>query len=323
MESADPHSKEIVGLPPGEPLGTPGREYAGSRAMQKADSLFAAGDYFAAAIEYERCFFLSDDAIQRTMANLAKVSAHKQLGRFEQARTDLQRSLPFAGADTLRFRVLYELAFCSYMAGDHSGALSYVQQTRYFFPGQADRLRLIEALALVRLERWNDLHEALDSWYGAFGETSEPPGDDAVAVASNYGTKPALLAEIKKMTSPDALPVQRDPGRARMMSTLLPGLGHVYAGEPGKGLLNASSQLVSVGITGILAWNGFYIAGITIGLGMFQSFYFGGIRQAGELAAASGQTRMEELKRQLAERLIALERLLPEPPGIPVPSHKQ
>jgi tetratricopeptide (TPR) repeat protein len=273
------------------------QDFPGLRAMDAADSLFAAGEYFVASIEYERCYFLSDDPLLRTRANLAKAAALKQMGRFENARSDLQRSLPFAGTDSLRFLVLYELAFCSFMAGDHPGAASYIRQAGYFFPGRQSELRLLEALTMVQMERWTDLNEQLAKWL------SEHLDGDQDALERAEG----IVVEITGLTAAGALPRQRNPEKARLMSTFLPGLGHAYAGEAGKGLLNASSQLISLGLFGILAWNGFYVSSLTVGLSMFQSFYFGGIRQAGELAGATNWSAMASLKRQLSDRLIALE----------------
>jgi TM2 domain-containing membrane protein YozV len=79
--------------------------------------------------------------------------------------------------------------------------------------------------------------------------------------------------------------------KALNLSTFIPGAGQVYAGYPGKGLINASSQLLSLGVTGIMVYHNLYISGFIIGLGMFQSFYFGGIKQAAYLA---NQFNLEE-----------------------------
>jgi tetratricopeptide (TPR) repeat protein len=262
-----------------------------ARAMEKADNLFSGGEFFAASIEYERAYFLSDKPVQKTLANLSKARALKQTGRYEKALTDLQRSLPFAGPDSLRFQVLYEMAFCSFMAGDHTGAASYVRQARYFYPGLGEGLWLLYALSLVQLEEWSRL--------GEFLEGLDP--DDIPLQESRE-----LIADIAARTSAEALPRSREPERARMMATFLPGLGHFYAGAPGKGILNASSQLTSLGVFGLLALNGYYVAGVTIGLSMFQSFYFGGIRQAGELARGTSLARMDAFKQELSQMLISL-----------------
>ena len=259
--------------------------------MERADSLFSAGEFFSAAIEYERSYFLSDNHLQKTLANLSKARAFKQTGRYEKARTDLQRSLPYAGPDSLRFQVLYEMAFCSFMAGDHTGAASYVRQARHFFPGLGEDLWLLYALTLVQLEEWSRLGEFLEGL---------APGGIPVQESRE------VFADIAARTSAEALPRTREPERARMMATFVPGLGHFYAGEPGKGILNASSQLTSLGIFGLLAWNGFYVAGVAVGLTMFQSFYFGGIRQAGELARGNSLSSMDAFKQELSQMLISL-----------------
>jgi hypothetical protein len=100
--------------------------------------------------------------------------------------------------------------------------------------------------------------------------------------------------------------VERNPEKARMLSTFLPGSGHLYSGKPGAGLLNGFSQLASLGIAGILAYNQMYIAGVIAGLGMFQSFYFGGIRQAGELTEERNQREMLAYQESLLALLVEL-----------------
>lgn len=271
----------------------------GRQFLETGDSLFDRGNYFAAAIEYERSYYLSDDPFRQTLANLSKARALKQMGAFDKALMDLQRSLPFSGADSLRFRVLYEVAFCSHMSGDHSGAHSYLRQIRYFFPDDPglDRIRLLESLNLVQMEKWEELQGFLaDSWL------AEPVDSLARCMAT----------EIAALLAPESLPLVRKPERARRYATFVPGLGHFYAGAPGSGLLNASSQLLSLGVFGFLALNGFYISSFTTGLSLFQSFYFGGIRQAGELTAAANNERMHSFKEQLSQMLISLEKHVQE-----------
>lgn len=261
--------------------------------------MFDRGNYFAAAIEYERSYYLSDDPLRQTLANLSKARALKQMGAFDKALMDLRRSLPFSGADSLRFRVLYEVAFCSHMSGDHSGAHSYLRQIRYFFPDGPGlkKIRLLESLNLVQREQWEELQGFLaDSWLAE-------PVDSLVR---------RMAVEIDSLLSPASIPLVRKPERARLYATFVPGLGHFYAGAPGRGLLNASSQLLSLGVFGFLALNGFYISGFTAGLGLFQSFYFGGIRQAGELTAAANNERMRAFKEQLSQMLISLENQIQE-----------
>ncbi len=252
--------------------------------MTRADSLSGEAVWFEAAIAYERVYYLSDDPVLRVKANLAKADALKQLGEYSRAADDLQRSLVFPGNDSLRLEVLFQLSLCTYLDGDYSGALSFMGQLRHTTdsatacPGSD----LLEGLVLSAQHRWEELREHLENWLG-----QHPRGRLLKDSLVRY------YAENYLAGAPDPLP---DPDRARLMSTLLPGSGQVYAGSAGWGVLNAFSQLASLGAFALMAYNGYYFASVIAGLGPFQAFYFGGIRQAGEFAEQNRNSRLESFR---------------------------
>jgi tetratricopeptide (TPR) repeat protein len=267
-----------------------------ARALRQADSLFAGGIYFHASIEYERAYYLSEGPGDRILANLGKASALKQMGLFDKAHVDLQRSLPQAPSDSLRFALLNELALCAYLSGDYQTARSWLQQIIHFYGDNpwSDCILLLEALTLLQLEQWEALAGHLEQ-----------------RAAAGDGEAGLLADALRDTIREGAVPVRKDPRRARRLSTFLPGTGHVWAGYPGRGLLNAGAQLGALASFAWFACNGFYVAGVSVGLALFQSFYFGGIRQAGDLAAGGSEARMEAFKRDLAARLFALEKQAP------------
>ncbi len=259
--------------------------------MQKADSLFDKGLYFEASIAYERVFYFSDMPVERVRANLGKTEALKQIGDFSKARNDLRRSLVFRGDDSLRLEVMYQMAFCAYMDRASGDAYISLMQLRQSF-GQVrqQRLYLLEGLVLADLERWEALRKHLKTWLVDF-ET------DSLMVQQTIQAYDEILAE-------GLLHAYRDAENARLWSTFVPGAGQLYAGEPGWGALNAFSQLASLAGFGLLAYNGFYVASGVIGLGAFQAFYFGGIKQAGELTSDNTKSRLEKLQTAMAHLLL-------------------
>lgn len=278
-----------------------GSENFDDRLFTIADSLFAYGDYYAAAIEYERAYFLSEDPLSRVVANLHKIQALKQLGEFAKAKNDIQRSLPHANEPSLRLQVLYEWAFCAYMAGDYSEALLATQQVNHYFEDQAsrDKTKLIHALSIMQLEQWDSLIDFIDVWtspyvFAAGDTTSEHDIRD-------------IVDDLKQVLDRDHRPDIRSPERARTYSAFVPGLGHLYAGETGKGGLNMLSQALSLGGASLLAINGYYISTFTVGLSLFQSFYFGGIKQAGRLTALRNERRLNEYKQTVGSLLVGLD----------------
>ncbi len=259
--------------------------------MVKADQLFADGNYFEAAIAYERIIFLSESPEAKVRANLAKAEALKQSGMFDQARRDLQRSLSYRDNDSLRLEVWYQFAFCSYMAGHPAEARSALLQISHLFdPEPQHRLYLLESLVLADLQQWYALRSTLRSWFIAFSQDTP--------------AKESALAEFDHLLEHTLLLQGRTAERARLWSTFIPGAGQLYAGEASWGMLNAFSQLSGLGGFALMAANGYWIAGAVIGLGAFQSFYFGGIKQAGELTDAANKSRLDEFQTALHDFIL-------------------
>ena len=262
--------------------------------MRRADSLFASGNYFESSVAYERVYFESENPLMRITANLRKVQALKQLGAYNKALGDLRRSITFSGNDSLRMELLYEMAFCAYMDGDPVDAHGLLQQFRYRYGLDArPGVFLLKGLVLTDLRQWDALSDHLESWV-------QYVSDDPEMVDEQLAHYTETLTAIQDQRLPD-------PGKARLWSTFIPGSGQVYAGEAGWGVLNAFSQLASLGASAAMALNGYYIAAVFAGLGPFQSFYFGGIRQAGLLAEANEKSRRDQTLAAMREFLFKLE----------------
>ncbi|MFO7873225.1 MAG: tetratricopeptide repeat protein [Bacteroidales bacterium] len=255
------------------------------------DSLYENGDFFEASIALERIIYMSEDPRERVLANLKKADALKQMGDFARARRDLQRSMTYRADDALQKEVLYQLAFCAFMDGDYEGANGILMQVRHAYEDLvSQRFLLLEGMVMVEQSRWEELRRHVVEWVE---KAAEHPG---------------LLDEVKSrydslMDDPGP-PEMKNPERARLLSTFLPGAGQIYAGETGWGLLNAASQLTGLAAFGVLAWQGYYMAGIFAGLGSFQAFYFGGIRQAGDFAEEYNNSRLESFRAAMGEFLL-------------------
>jgi tetratricopeptide (TPR) repeat protein len=251
----------------------------GKDIFYNADSLFNEGKYFESALAYERIYFFSGDPETRARANLARAGALKQTGEFARARNDLQRSLGFRGNPEIHYQVMYEIAFCDYMTGNYASSLSVLMQMEHFY---GDMPTWDDALALYAL-----VYVMLGSWDDAFDKTLE-----LIELRSPNALKTdSLVMKAMAFYYECRQPLIKSERKASNLSTFIPGAGQAYSGYHGKGLINASSQLLSLGITGLMVYHNLYISGFVIGLGMFQSFYFGGIKQAGYLA---NQFNLEE-----------------------------
>ncbi len=274
---------------------TPTHSAADSQGDQLAgaDSLFAQGRYFEASIAYERVYFRPASARQQVRANLGKAAAMKQMGDFAGAGRDLQRSLAYRADDSLRQEVLYELAFCAYMSGGLARTQSFLMQYRHGLEGgiPGSRIFLLEGLVMAEQGEWEALRLHLEQWSSHSDSGPRMQNEllgryDELLISHGAGEKP------------------KDARKARRWSTFVPGAGQIYAGEPGWGALNAFSQLAALGGAVLLGWHSYYIAGGVLGLGTFQSLYFGGIRHAAELAEAYNNSHQERIRAAVGTFLI-------------------
>ena len=265
--------------------------------LDQARQLYEEGNYFEAAITWERAYFFSSDPRKRIEANLGRAQALKQTGDFRMARNDLQRSVHLRQYPQLHARVLYELAFCEYMLGNFTASLGALQQLEHYYPrkSQTSEIMLLYSLAAIMNENW------------------EVATEKTLARIQNLGLSAAatdsLMNKTLQVFCECSIPVTLSENRARNWSTFVPGAGQLYAGYPGRAMLNAGSQVASLGLAGYMAYSNLYVSGFVIGLGLFQSFYFGGIKQAGYLANQKNNIQMGAYKSDLKTFVIQLEEI--------------
>jgi tetratricopeptide (TPR) repeat protein len=269
---------------------SPDRAYAQKDSnvfLEKGRDLFRLGNYFEAGIEFERAYFFATDSRIRLEANLERAQALKQTGEYLKARNDLQRTLHLRQFPELHFQLMYELAFCEYMLGNYSNAAGSLVQLKHFYPHEyfSDEILTLHALAGVMSED--------------FPLAQEKTLELIIHKGHETNVADSLVKRTMILFCECAAPVLKSEKTAARWSTFVPGAGHFYAGYPGKGLLNAGSQLVSLGLAAYMGWNNLYVSGFVVGLGMFQSFYFGGIRQAAFLAGQRNLNEMADYKEML------------------------
>lgn len=262
--------------------------------FEQADSLYKKGKYFEAGIAYERIYFFSDDAKIRIKANLGRAASLKQQGRYRAARNDLQRSAHLSNYADYHYEVLYQIAFCEYMADNYSAALSILKQLKHYYPDryESGEVLLLHSLTAIMSEDWQLAQETSRHLIEL------QPFSSVI--------KDSLNSHLLIMFSEDMLPEKKSEKKASTLAAIIPGSGHIYAGYPVKGLMNFSSQVLSLGLAGFMAWNQLYLSGFITGLGMFQSFYFGGIKQATFLAHQRNLIHMADYKDELKAFVFAV-----------------
>ena len=262
--------------------------------LEEGYNLMREGNYFEAGIAFERAYFFSSDSRLRLEANIGRARALKQTGEYLKARNDLQRSLHLRQFSDLHFQLMYELAFLEFMLGNYSNVSGSLAQLKHFYPDEyfSNEILTLHALAGVMAED--------------FSLAQEKTLELIIHKVHGINVADSLVKRTMILFCECTAPVLKSEKTAARWSTFVPGAGHLYAGFPGKGVLNAGSQLVSLGLAAYMGWNNLYVSGFVVGLGMFQSFYFGGIRQAAFLANQRNLNEMAGYKEMLKEFILNL-----------------
>lgn len=249
-----------------------------------ADSLFSVGKYSHAALEYERIIFQSSSVQLQNNAILKKSYCNKNEGIFEKSLETLSRINLNNVTDSLRIKILYEIALNAYLDSKFLLAANTVQEAIYYTKDTASQnnLLFLKILALLEMENWEEVLPLLKQYL----------------IANNITENHAELfksPQQKKLTS------------AKILSYIIPGSGQIYAGHPARGL---SSILLQSAFIAASIWaflNTFYIAGIIYGASTFFALYTGGAKYAQTLALNGNQKKINAYKQSIKDLVLQTE----------------
>lgn len=246
------------------------------------DSLFAEGAYQKATIAYEFALFqgLAPDDVASVILNLN--AAFKLAGEYSKAVAAFDRVDFYSGSDSLRSVLYYQYIVSAMLAKRHDLAWSKLVEFRYELPGKVaeEVLLTLEILCLNEMGRWEEAHQRFKAWSMIYGITTDP--------------YPDMLKQ--KMKNPD---------KAFALSYWLPGVGQMYAGYPGKGVV---SSLLNAGLVTFSVYSfigGYYLSGVFTGVALFYLSYNGGARYAQVLAEQHNTKRKEIFSEQVRQILVS------------------
>ena len=101
---------------------------------------------------------------------------------------------------------------------------------------------------------------------------------------------------MEKLFSPGKL---RSEKTARLISLLVPGLGQLYAGKPGRAISSLLLTGAAGGFAALCFITGYPLEGIFTGAGLFFKFYTGGSRYAGLLASNRNRILRNSVKEKI------------------------
>lgn len=252
-----------------------------------ADSLFAAGNFSAAGLEYERIVYQDTNIISVTNALLKKSYCYRAENNFSEAYQTLSRVNCDKLTDSLHYQIRYERTLNAYLACEYQNAEFELVQMDFFIRDTllTQRALFLKILVLSERENWEQTKFNLNKYFALHHIRTDTINFDE-------------LLPTRKIKSPK---------KARILSLFIPGLGQAYSGYPGRAVSSLLLQGAAAAFTVVSIMNGFYIEGISVGAIYFLRFYTGGARYAGQLAVKHNSKKNIEAKLKIKNRILAFE----------------
>ena len=184
----------------------------------KADSLFNSNNFNAAAIEYERVYFISDDNLIKSKALLKKAQCYKALNKNEKALNTLKR-INFIGLnDSLQFLIGYEMVLNSYLSAKFNEANAQMELLKYYIKDTslANETLLLQILIYNELWEFEKSKNITIKYIKNLKLDIKTENEYTKMINDNYGKK--------------SIPKKKNSKKAKALSTFVPGLGQMYAG---------------------------------------------------------------------------------------------
>ena len=219
-----------------------------------ADSLFAVADYELAAVEYERCVYLSESRETTHLALERKAECFKRMGNYGRAADVMER---YAAS----YAELQQIALCRYLDGYFRDAAFAVDRCEMLHDTLGEDMLLLKLLALNEQALY-DSARAVGRQLAA--RHAKATGEDiSPLLDSIYGKKPCLKSET-----------------LGWYLSLVPGLGHAYAGEYGLGAAAFAMNAACLAFGVWQVFEGCYITAYMGGAGLLSVTYPGAMRSA-------------------------------------------
>ena len=241
--------------------GAPPEYYSPENTLKFADFLYTQGDYLRAAGEYQRYLFYQPQESAQIYYKIAV--CYRFGGRMEQAIQGFESLLQTYPESQFASRAYYQIGATYFLQDQFERSIQFLGEA---LPRLTDTRQHAEAEQLIgfsylKQKRWSKASEIFKTL-----QASEVMSvREKAAVYHDYAEKGARLST-------------RSPFLAGTLSTFIPGAGRLYTGRLG----DALASLLTVGLTGWQAYDGFRRDGISSAKGwtlgtLCSIFYVGNI----------------------------------------------
>jgi TolA-binding protein len=259
-------------------------EERADRLWDFANHLYDKQDYYRALTEYQRFIFLFPEDHRNDQAKLQIGRCYRREGKTDRAFSYLIRLYHARVEDPVGPEALLEMIEIRKEQGRYPRAIYWTKQFIERYPDYRELDTLYLSLAWLQIDSGK---------YESAMATLERIQPDSKYYPRARSLRQALYQREEKG--------KRSPVMAGVLSGVLPGSGHLYAGRPGQA---ASSFLLNaLFITGaVLAFENDspVLGGILV---FFEAgWYVGGIRSASQAAREENQKDESEYRRELEEK---------------------
>lgn len=256
-----------------------------------ADSLYAAENYFEAAIEFERLYFYSNNRMDRNELLFKKALCYKALKKYSKSFESLQRIMMFGLSEEEKIKYTYELSLLAHLSSEYEQCKLYLKSLERF---KVDSNLTINILYLGAMNSimLNEIEQSKQYVINYLNKTK-----DSLPISKN---------DVEILYSKKNLPKIKSE-KLLFYISFIPGLGQMYAGNIGEGMLNSFLNAAAFTFGVYQIWHAFYFTGYFVGALSINKFYFGGRERAKLLLTVHNRNELIEFQSNLKETLLIAE----------------
>ncbi len=255
-----------------------------------AQSLFDKGYYYQAVVEYERFLFYHPDHPLSGQAQLNIARCYQQGKQYKKALQQFRTVLETFRGTQLAVEAAFRIGETSYQAGEYEQCIMALTRFLDSFPQDARSTQALYRIGWAHIQL--DEYITARDMFLRLGSRSADPDTDGYYAASR------IIAE-RLLSLRDAR--ERSPVAAAILSIVLPGAGHLYAGAYKDGLLAFLVNAALIGATYEAFDKEIYVAGGLVGA-VGLGFYAGNVYGALNSAHHTNKERIQAIVRPLAKR---------------------
>jgi hypothetical protein len=258
-----------------------------------ADSLFTNGQFFEAAIEYERQFYFASDLQTKSQCRFGKALCYKAMGDFKSSKKELLKVNIYGLNENNKKEFIYETALISYLDEDYLLCERTFLQLNFqeYDSIQQQNLLLIGTLNNIMLQKFEKSEELAKAFVKQHNQ-------DSLFLEQQ-------LNALHKLYSKRNLPRLKSE-KAFDWINIAPGFGQIYVGKVGEGFMNIGLNLAAFSFGAFQFLNGYYFTGYFVGALSINKFYFGGRTRAKNLMLEVNNARLVDYNTKIKNQLVQL-----------------